>query len=1034
MRALSVLSVLVLNFVLGAQGPAVDFNRDVRPILSDRCFACHGPDAKARKAKLRLDTFAGATADRGGYAALVPGDPAASEMLRRLQHADPDERMPPLESKLEVSAAEVETIRQWIADGGEYTQHWAFVPPREQAPPAAVAHPAWPRDPLDHFVLAKMHDAGLEPNHEATRPIWLRRVSFALTGIGPTPAETAAFVADESSGAHARVVDRLLASPRFGERMAQDWLDVARYADTYGYQSDVDRRVWPYRDWVVQAFNQNLGYDEFVTWQLAGDLLPNATRAQRLATTFNRLHRQTNEGGSVEEEYRVEYVADRTETAATAFLGLTVGCAQCHDHKFDPIEQADFYRLGAFFDNIDESGLYSHFTRAVPTPTLQLPTDEQQRSVDALSRAVIEAERALLAARRSRRDAFADWLRTRKSERIEILGRIGDYSLDDFGAGLANRVRKDDEKQRATAFDGPKLVTGVQGKAVLLDGEDNLSFPIGAFRRTDPFTIALWLRVPASMPRAVVFHRSQAWTDAGSQGYQLLLEDGRLSASLIHFWPGNAIRVRAVSALPLREWVHVVMTYDGSSRAAGLRIYQNGVAVPVEIVRDNLYKNIRYNHRLTIGQRFRDNGLRGGAVDEFQVFDRALTALEVRELHAPGVEVPDEPLLLDYYLATQDEAVREARERLRTRREELAKIQQEIPEIMTMREDPEPRATYVLARGSYLERRQRVQPGTPASLPEFSAEYPRNRLGLAQWLLHPEHPLTARVAVNRLWYVVFGRGIVSTLENFGSQGDAPSHPELLDHLARAFVASGWDVKAMLRRLVLSATFRQASGGGASRALDPENVLLARGPSFRLPAEMLRDHALHAAGLLVEKRGGPSAKPYQPKGLWKEKSGRAYRADKGDGLYRRSLYTFWKRTSPPPSMMIFDAAKRDVCVARRQVTNTPLQALVLLNDPQFVEASRILATRVLAAQSGAADRIRAAFRHLTSRNATPAEIEVLHGLLRAQLRRFHASPEAASALLAIGARKTGGDHDPHDLAAYTVLCSTILNYDAAVMLR
>ena len=1046
MRAAGIL-IVTLCFGLTAQSDAVHFNRHIRPILSDRCFACHGPDAKARKAKLRLDTFEGATADRGGYAALVPGKPRSSRILQRLRHPSPKKRMPPAKSKLRVSNAEIALIEQWIAQGGRYTKHWAFVPPQKTAPPAA-ARAGWDGDSIDRFVLAGLERQGLSPAPPATRPAWLRRVSFALTGIGPTPGETSAFVADDSQKAYSKVVDRLLASPRFGERMTQDWLDVARYADTYGYQSDVDRSVWPYRDWVIRAFNQNLRYDDFVTWQLAGDLLPNPTRDQRLATAFCRLHRQTNEGGSVEEEYRVEYVSDRTETAATAFLGLTIGCAQCHDHKFDPIKQADFYRMSAFFDNIDESGLYSHFTRAVPTPTLLLTNDAQRRHMNKLRGQIRDSEAALRKLRRSRGEAFSKWIVSSASKTKTLIpGRIGHYTLDDLGSGLANRVDPKNKKQNARASGGPKQVSGVKGQAVLLDGENNLNFPVGRFRRTDAFTIALWLRVPERMKRAVVFHRSRAWTDSGSQGYQLLLEDGRLSASLIHFWPGNAIRVRSVEPMPVGEWVHVAMTYDGSSKATGLRIYENGERVPVSTIRDNLYKSIG-NNRLTIGQRFRDNGLKGGSVDEFQVFSRELSRLEIADLHGEGElaariaigikhgrgRKDSDPRLYEYYLANSDTAMRETRRTLKIRRVELAKMRDSVPEIMTMRERPEPRSTYVLERGSYEARGQRVKPGTPASLLPFPKDQPRNRLGLARWLTHPDHPLTARVAVNRLWHIVFGRGIVPTLENFGSQGDAPSHPKLLDCLALEFIESGWDVKAMLGRIVLTATYRQASRGSRGRVTDPENTMFSRGPSMRLAAEMLRDHALHAGGLLVEKIGGPSVKPYQPPGLWKEKSGRVYRADKGDGLFRRSLYTFWKRTSPPPSMMIFDAAKRDVCVARRQVTNTPLQALVLLNDPQCVEASRLLATRVIREEKTVDARIRAAFRHLASRAPTDREMAVLERLLARQFEKFKADPEAATAFLTVGSRPVDKGVNKPILAAYAVVCSTILNYDAAVVVR
>ncbi|MCZ6599075.1 MAG: DUF1553 domain-containing protein [Planctomycetota bacterium] len=1008
--------------------PAVDFGRQIRPLLSDRCFPCHGPDEAARlqEGGFRLDRFADATEDLGGYAPIVPGRPDDSEVVYRIRSDDPAERMPPPRSNRSLTREEIELIERWIEEGAEYAEHWSFVPPTRRDAPR-VRDGSWPRDELDRFVLARLEAAGLAPAPAADRETWIRRVTFDLTGLPPTPGEVDAFLADEGEDAHEKVVDRLLASPRYAERMTADWLDLARYADTYGYQNDVARRVWPWRDWVIRSFDSNLPYDQFVLHQLAGDLLPDPTRDQRLATTFNRLHRQTNEGGSVEEEYRVEYVSDRVHTFGMAFLGLTFECARCHDHKFDPIAHDDYYGLGAFFDDIDESGLYSHFTSAVPTPTLLLTEPEDDARIAALEERIARAEEAL-----------AGLL----EPAFDLQGLVGAFSFESIDDGaLANAA--DPEKPGRVA-DGPRLAPGRFGQGLELSGENNATFPgVGELRRWDPFSLSLWIRVSELTDRAVVLHRSRAWTDAGSCGYQLLLEDGRPSFSLIHFWPGDAIRVRTREGIPAGEWTHVAVTYDGSSRAAGLTLYVDGAPAAVEVVRDHLIGDIVSggNLVLTLGQRFRDRGFAGGRVDELLVFDRRISAEEVRRLHAGSIEPGAAPEVADSIGAADSIAAADsivaaawlaAAEELRALRAELGALVDGIPEIMTMVATPEPREAYVLRRGSYAARGERVEPHTPAAIWPFPDDLPPNRLGLARWLTDPGHPLTARVAVNRLWQLVFGRGLVATPENFGSQGTPPTHPELLDHLALSFVDSGWNVKAMLKRIVLSATYRQSSRPSPeARRVDPSNMLLSRAPSYRMPAEWIRDGVLVASGLLVEQLGGPSVKPYQPAGLWHEKSGQVYQADTGDGLHRRSLYTFWKRTSPPPAMMIFDMGKREVCAARRRTTSTPLQALVLLNDPQYTEAANALAERVLREGGATVDeRLTHAFRLLATRRPTAGELDVLRELLEEQRAAFAEHPDEALALLGVSASSA----DPVELAAYAVVASTLLAYDPVVTKR
>jgi hypothetical protein len=806
--------------------------------------------------------------------------------------------------------------------------------------------------------------------------------------------------------------------------------------------------MWPLRDWVVKALNANMPFDQFVTWQLAGDLLPEPTQEQVLATAFNRHHRQTNEGGSVEEEFRVEYVADRVSTFGTAMLGLTLECTRCHDHKFDPLTQAEFYQLSAFFNSIDESGLYSHFTDAVPTPTLLLPDEPQRAREESLRQQILEAEERLASPGEGQFIALEAWFR-RGPHTATIPGLIGDYPLDGIEANKV--VNRANPEKPGTVAESPLSVEGKVGQALKLSGENTISVPTGGdFTRNSPFSLEVWINSPDEKDRAVILHRSRAWTDAGSRGYQLLIEDGRLSAALVHFWPGNAISIRTREKVPVGQWVQVDMTYDGSSRASGLAIYLDGRAAECEVVRDNLFKDITGDgaSTLDVGQRFRDRGFKNGLVDELKVFDRCLTPVEVAQSHdgqtlTQLLEQPWENLtesqraqLLPYYLDNFDRAHAESRAKLKQLRDERSAIVDPTPEVMVMRELPERRTTYLLKRGAYDARGRVVEPGVPACLPAWPIGQPKNRLGLARWLTDPQHPLLARVAANRLWQAFFGHGLVVTTEDLGSQGQRPSHPELLDWLAKQFVESSWDRKALVRLIVTSATYRQDSDCTAeARLQDPDNRLLARGPSYRLPAEMIRDNALSASGLLVDKLGGPPVKPYQPEGLWEEKSGLAYVRYAGEGSHRRSLYTFWKRTSPPPSMMTLDAPTREVCVARRQATSTPLQALVFWNDPQFVEAARALAQRVLQMQfANQEDQLITVFRMLTSRRPTAEELAILHRFFEEQCTYFAHDPENVAKFLSVGDQQRAPELDVIQLAALSAVAQSLLSYDQTVMKR
>ena len=1026
-----------------AADPPVDFDRDVRPILSDDCFQCHGPDAKARKAKLRFDDK-DSPFDRG---VIVPGKPAESVLIDRITSSDLDMVMPPPSLKRKLSAPQIDTLKRWVQQGAKWGGHWAFEVAKRPVVPASRDREgaAWVRNPIDNFVLARLSREGLSPAPPADKERLIRRVAFDLTGLPPTLKEIDAFLIDNSPEAYEKVVDRLLASPRYGERMASEWLDVARFADTHGYQMDRTRPVWPYRDWVIAAFNRNRPFDQFITWQLAGDLLANATKEQRLATAFNRLHMQNEEGGIVEEEFRVAYVVDRVNTFGTAFLGLTFECSRCHDHKFDPVTQKDFYSLFAFFQNIDESGQTSYFTAATPVPALMLSTDEQDARIAELRRTVVAKQAALVKARDAAKADFEKWRPTRPKE-LAIPGLVASNSFDELkGNQAANAV---DPKSPGHAVEGPKLIPGKVGQAAELNGENGFTFPnVGHFTRDDPFTLALWVKDTARAPRAVVVHHSMAPIDAGSRGYELLLENGRVALGLHHMWPGNSLKVVTKSPIPINTWSHVVACYDGSSVAAGIQIYIDGRRVDVDIIRDKLTKDITYGGEpnLAIGHRFRDNGFKGGAVDEFRVFNRAVTGPEAAQIAGLA---PPEDNLFDYFTSAIHEPTRKAAEELRTARKALTALINPIPEIMVMDELPKPKPAFVLKRGAYDARGDEVTADTPKALSPFPKDAPRNRLGLAKWLTDSENPLTARVTVNRAWQMMFGRGLVETADNFGTQGARPTHPELLDWLASEFVqptsggltspGSPWDMKRLLRLIALSATYRQSSKAPPGlRARDPQNDLLARGPVKRLSAEMLRDQALTSSGLLVEKLGGPSVRPYQPAGLWEEIAmGRPrYDQGKGDDLYRRSLYTFWKRTVPPPAMTTFDAADRSVCSVKRQSTSTPLQALVLLNDVQFVEASRFVAQRMLQEGGKTIEEQTAwAFRLVIGRKPTDRERAVLVKLFAEQKSIFEKDTAAAKKLLSVGDKPADATLPPADRAAATVLANVLFNHDEAVMRR
>jgi hypothetical protein len=844
-----------------------------------------------------------------------------------------------------------------------------------------------------------------------------------------------AFLADRSPQAYERAVDRLLALPAFGERMAVDWLDAARYADSNGLFRDNTRQAWPWRDWVVDAFNRNLPYDQFTVEQLAGDLLPNPSDSQRIATGFNRNHVVTGETGIIDEEYRVEYVADRLETTATVWLGLTVGCSRCHDHKYDPLSQRDYYQLFAFFNSGVEKGLVSPDD---PPPVMDVTTPAQRAELSRLG----EARRAAEAAWKLREQPLAPALAAWE-------GRAASELRAPSGAGV---TRVDFEPDAST----PGVVergnvyreTGVVGKAAVFDGMQHVELPSSSPLVADrPWTIGVWVKPSCSLVCVV----SKIQPDGDRRGFELLWAKGQLQVNLVNTWVTSAIEVVTRDAAKRSDWTHLVVSYDGSRQARGVRIFADGVEAPVSVTRDTLQGSISNDEPLRIGRR--DSGLGFyGQIDEFVFVPQALAAGDVRtwywgeRLHgvlAAGGTARDarqRKLLLDCYVEREgDEALRTLHRAAARAREAEEGFRANLPKTLVMQEVAQPRKTHVLKRGQYDAPGEVVEPGVPAVLPALPESAPRNRLGLARWLVDPANPLTARVAVNRLWLQCFGEGLVATLNDFGAQGELPSHPELLDWLAARFVADGWDVKQVLRLLVTSATYRQASAATpASLQADPANRLLARGPRFRLPAEMIRDQALAVSGLLVPTRGGPPVKPYQPPGLWEAVSYNgelSYQSDAGDGLWRRSLYTYWKRTAPPPGIQVLDGPTRETCVVRRPRTNTPLQALLLLNDEGFVEAARALADAVLAVGPRSDEqRVIDLFRRATARLPEAREAAALLGLRERQQARYAANPAAARQLVAVGASPRGRDRDPVELAGWTIVAQAVLNLDEVVTRR
>ncbi len=1052
--------------VYNALPKEIDYNFHVKPILSDRCFACHGPDKAAVEAGLSLsdDTLAYAVLE-SGQQAIVPGKAHRSEMVNRLFSDDPETMMPPPESNLKLTPREKAILVKWIEQGAEYKPHWAFTKPEKPEVPETKSD--WATNEIDRFIEEKLTQNNIEPSPEAEREQLIRRLYFDLTGLPPSLDDLKRLMSDKRSDYYELLVDSLMALPAYGERMAAHWLDVSRFADSEGYLDDFHHTFWPYRDWVIDAYNRNLSYDKFVLWQMGGDQLPNATEEQILATAFNRNHKQNSEGGIIPEEFRVEYVADRTNTLGAAFMGLTLGCARCHDHKYDPISQKEYFQFFSFFNSTVERGdgifgfnaiengqKIPHELAMNSGPVMALPNQETKKIREYLLEQIDQKEDELNKLAQKNTDAVQQWQSKLTSatalEQAVRQSTVTHLTFDQMANG------KDQDAVRGNAeptYSGDiTSAEGIKGKAIrsnasgqyVADGQPSL------FERTDPFTISFWINIPKDFTEAHVMYNGNNRIQ-GYRGWDIMLDSSRTHFRLNHAHPYQSLDIRDSEALPIDEWVHYVWTYDGSSRAEGMRLFRNGEEIRPEIKRNYLYRSTKpyldkrgsvYAHYkgLIIGSRHYDQDFTGGLLDEVYILNQEAGSLVAKYLYDTeqgkvafkearqgGNDQLDH--FYDLFIDRQLQSERAKLQNLRLK--EVATIDT-VQEIMVMGDWGNERPTYILERGVYDAHGERVEQDVPTSLLAWPEEFPRNRLGLGKWLIHPDHPLTARVAVNQMWYLMFGRGLVETVEDFGNQGALPTHPKLLDWLAVDFQQNGWNVKRLIRQIVLSATYRQSSKIRPElQETDPDNLLLARSPRYRRSAEMVRDNILASSGLLNPTIGGPSTFPYQPPGLWKEVMAHGffpgYEVDYENGLYRRSIYTFWKRNMPPPSMLVFDASSRGECQVRRQRSSTPLQALVLLNDQQMIEGCRALAESMMSkAQGDIRQATKQTFQLLTSRVPTEREFQLLMGQYQEELAYFDEDQARTSAYLAVGHRAPSRELPTTEVAALARVANTILN--------
>ncbi|MCA9038984.1 MAG: PSD1 domain-containing protein [Planctomycetaceae bacterium] len=1007
------------------------FNRDIRPILSDTCFACHGPSEKDREAGLRFDLQESPFSELdSGMRAIVPGNIDESELYQRITSDDESLIMPPADFNKHLKPEQIELFKRWIEQGAKWQDHWSFITPTKPEVPENVKE-GWTKNEIDRFILRRLEKEGLTPTPEADKETLIRRVTFDLTGLPPTPAEVDDFLADESPNAYEKVVDRLLSSPHFGEHMGRFWLDAARYGDTHGLHLDNQRSIWPYRDWVIDAFNNNMPFDQFTIEQIGGDLLPDPTLSQKIATGFQRCNVTTSEGGSINEEYLVRYAVDRVETMGTVWLGLTLGCAVCHEHKYDPITQQEFYQLFAFYNSLTEKAMDGN--ALLPPPVVKVPTEQDKIRLEELSQLIakLNQDKQKLYSDVSYTDPTPD-AEAQLPEQKEVVVVEDEAPTDVTLLGAPEKEWHFVEGPDHPVFSGKKSLLR-EGTALSQQYYEADKSPI-TIQQGDQFFFYVYL-------------------DAENPTEEIMLQVHTTKNTWHHraFWGANKIDFGQVGTtqrlhmgdLPkMGEWVRL----DVTAAQIGL--------VPGDVV-DGLAMS-QYGGKvywdklgmLTFGN-FKQDGYESQHIweqvelklqDGSTLPQEVLAAIKV----SPAERTPEQSATVQhYYLENVNPAARQKFAAIKADIEAKAKertdYENNIPSTLVMEDMAEPREAFMLIRGEYDKPSEKVERGVPTVFPPLPEGAPVNRLGLAKWLVDPKNPLTARVTVNRYWQQYFGTGLVKTTEDFGSQGEWPSHPELLDWLAVHFIDSGWDIKAFHKLIVMSATYRQSSHVTPElHKRDPANRLLARGPRFRLDAEMIRDNALQISGLMNEQIGGPSVKPYQPAGLWKvvaytSSNTANFTKDGGPALYRRSMYTFWKRTSPPPSMTTFDAPSRETCTVKRERTNTPLQALNLLNDIQFVEAARKFAERVIKEGGDTtADRVIFGYRWSTSHFPDEQEISILSELYEMNLQEFKNDPTSAEQLLTVGDSPRDETIDPAELAAWTMVANTLLNLDETIV--
>jgi len=1024
----------------------VDYNRDIRPLLSNNCYKCHGPDKNERQAGLRLDQRNSATGKlESDNRAIVPGDRRKSELWKRISAEDSLFRMPPDPSGKSLTPAQIELIGKWIDQGAKYQRHWAFIPPKRPKLPA-VRNKQWVRNPIDRFVLARLESprvasrgiasrgrasGGFVPSPPADKTTLIRRVTFDLTGLPPTIEEIDAFLNDTSPNAYEKLVDRLLKSPHYGEHRTRFWLDSARYGDTHGLHLDNVRTIWPYRDWVIRAFNQNMPFDRFTVEQIAGDLLPDATLSQKVATGFNRCNVTTSEGGSIAEEYRVRYAVDRVETIGTVFMGLTVGCAVCHDHKFDPVSQTEFYQLFAFYANTADRAMDGN--KPLPPPSIRVPSPEQIRRKQEYERRVAELQRTI-----REKVAAIDYSEPKSPGDVQPPKPREIVWIDDsLPTGAAPQGNEGSGSWTwVTAEDGP-VFSGEKSHTRTAEGLSQHFFTAAkpGLKITSGDKLFAYVYIdPDNPPEAVMLQFNDGrWEHRAYWG-----------KNRIPFGRNNTTSRRRLGKLPAQgKWVRLEVSAQQvglkpGSTINGWAFTQFGGKVHWDkagIVRVSPLP-AQFDSQLAWEAAVKNAGGKSALP---KAVSAALRVPRDKRNEAQKKTIRNH-FLEHVYSKTRKQFAPLHRE-IAAVQHKLKELDESTPSTLIMLEKTaNRRPTYVLKRGEYdkPDKSRKVEPAVPAALGKLPADAAANRLSLARWLVSKDHPLTARVTVNRFWQQYFGTGLVKTAEDFGSQGDWPSHPELLDWLAREFIDSGWDVKRLHKLIVMSATYRQSSKVTPEKLKrDPHNRLLSRGPRYRLDAEMIRDNALAVSGLLVRKIGGPSVKPYQPKGLWKavgytDSNTANFKQDHGTKLYRRSMYTFWKRTAPPPTMSTFDAPSREACTVRRERTNTPLQALALMNDVQFVEASRKFAERIMTAGGKTvAERITFAFRSCTARKPTAEEIAVIKSVYQSHLAEYRKDKPAALKLLSVGESERDGTLDVPELAAWTMVANLVLNLDETI---